>query len=99
VPDDRPVTATSWCRVEPAGSITVVPPTVTDPVVGSLVHHEMTAEEPVTLEEKGPRAIVTVPGARVLADLAGEAVERRPFESMALIVYEYAVLPDSPLSE
>jgi hypothetical protein len=64
-----------------------------------LVHQEITAEEPVTFEEKGPRAIRTVPAAKVVADLAGEALEERPLESIALTVYEYAVPADRPLSE
>jgi len=51
-----------------------------------LVYQEITAAEPVTLAENGPRAILTVPEARVVADLAGEAGESRPFESLALIV-------------
>ena len=72
---------------------------MTDPVVGSLVHHEMTAEVPVTLEEKGPRAILTVPAAKVVACLASEALETRPLESMALTVYQYEVLGERPLSE
>ncbi len=72
---------------------------VTDPVVISFVHHEITAEEPVTLDERGPRAILTVPAARVVVDLAGEATERSPLESLALTVYEYEVLAESPLSE
>jgi hypothetical protein len=72
----------------PAGSFTVFPPIVSDPAVVSFVHHEITAEEPVTIEEKGPRAIFAVPAASVVADFAGEARERRPLESLAFTVYE-----------
>ena len=61
--------------MEPAGSVTVLPSMATDPVVVSLVHHEITADDPVTREEKGPRAILTVPVARVVADRGGEAAE------------------------
>ena len=65
-----------------------MPSRVTDPAVSSFVHHEITAEEPVTVAENGPRVILVVPAARVVADLAGEAGEIKPLEPMALTEYE-----------
>src|SRR4051794_5763873 len=88
-----------WCRRLPAGSVTNRPLMITDPDVTKLVHQEMTAETPVTLEMYGPRTMNAVPTAGVLTTFGVLPAETLPAESTAWMEYEYRVEAASPLSE